>query len=193
LRSVRSQIAASEARTGVFVAARLIFRSFSSFRLASLLNRLQVIDRSLRIAPIEPEGRHLRVNRREPVLQSLRKILVVKLAVAEIAEGRCIDLRAATGLTDGVAARAERVEQFLAVLLFTIQRARGSAVCQGQQQCKTGSLHDGIPYAVAPLPRALWLPGISEHNPLRMRSGVFAADGRGVGSKITPVPDHRAR
>src|SRR4051812_49339410 len=70
------------------VTRSLIPRAFSSFRLARLLNRPEVIDRSLGVASIEPEGRHVRMNGQQAVLQSIGKILVIKLAVAEVAERR---------------------------------------------------------------------------------------------------------
>jgi len=93
-------------------------------------------------------------------------------------------------LTDGVAPRAKRVEQFLAVLLFEIERACRPAARTDQQQCETGPFHDTIlslhyqaalvvanPLARSEKPRSSWF---------------LATDTKGIGAKIMLIQNDRA-
>src|ERR1035438_3131959 len=110
--------------------------------LPSFLNSLEVVDCGLGIAAIELKGRHVLVNGGQAVLQSLSKVIVVKLVVSESSEWWSIDVRALACFADGVTASTQLFEQLLSVLLLAIQREAGLAPDTNHHECGADFRYD---------------------------------------------------
>jgi hypothetical protein len=89
------------------------------------LNRSKVVYRSVGIAPVKSERRHIAVNGRQAFLQALSEIVIVKLIFAESSKWRGVNVWALARSANGVTAPAHGFEPGLCPLLFAIPGITG--------------------------------------------------------------------
>jgi hypothetical protein len=121
------------------------------------LNGFKVVDGCLGIASAKSEGRHARVNGGQAVLQTLSKIVVVKLALSKRSKWRCIKMPAATRRANSVTISAETFKQVPSSLLLVIQRIAATAPGAQDQEREASFLH-GKSFRGACSPRPIFAP-----------------------------------